>query len=245
MLFGWPFLVLQWNLVARSATVSSMMMEHISWEGDSLVITTPKHKGDQEGANCFPRHLYANPIDPVICPVLALAILTFVRGLRVDPLSTPSSSSGSAVESFRVFDGDNNGSRFSGVLHRVIQTLSPSEVLVLGGTAKELGTHSVRKGAATYCLGMVNGPTAVQVYLRAGWSLGVQDRYLFQCAGGDQLTGRALSGLPFTDCVFASLPPHFTERGKESIDMNSILPLWSKLPGTIKRALPYLLASIC
>jgi hypothetical protein len=55
MLFAWPFLVLQWNLIARSATVSSMMMEHIGWEGDALRISTPKHKGDQEGVKCFAR----------------------------------------------------------------------------------------------------------------------------------------------------------------------------------------------
>ena len=50
-LFAWPFLVLQWNLSARTATVSSMMMEHIGWEGGSLLISTPKHKGDHEGVN--------------------------------------------------------------------------------------------------------------------------------------------------------------------------------------------------
>lgn len=77
MLFGWPFLVLQWNLLCRSATVSKMMMEHIGWEGDSLLISTPKTKADQEGIKCFARHLYANPTQPVICPVLALAIVTF------------------------------------------------------------------------------------------------------------------------------------------------------------------------
>jgi len=60
MLFGWPFLVLQWNLIARSATVAGMMMEHVGWEGDALLISTPKHKADQEGAHCFSRHLYAN-----------------------------------------------------------------------------------------------------------------------------------------------------------------------------------------
>ena len=70
LLFAWPFLVLQWNLIARTATVSSMMMEHIGWEGDSLLISTPKNKGDKEGVNCSARHLYANPTTPEICPVL-------------------------------------------------------------------------------------------------------------------------------------------------------------------------------
>src|ERR1700716_1677630 len=100
----------------------------------------------------------------------------------------------------------------------------------LGGEKKQLDTHSVRKGAASYCAGMMNGPSTVQVFLRAGWSLGnVQDRYLFAGAGGDQLTGRVLSGLPFNDSSFASLPPHFDQEGIRSIAWNSILPLYPKL----------------
>jgi hypothetical protein len=93
---------------------------------------------------------------------------------------------------------------------------------------------------------MINGPSAVQVFLRAGWSLGnVQDRYLFAGAGGDQLTGRVLCGLPFNDSLFASLPPHFDCGGLDSFDWPSVLPLYARLPETFKRALPFLLASVC
>jgi hypothetical protein len=176
-----------------------MMMEHVGWEADSLLITTPKHKGDQEGVKCFSRHLYANPLNPAICPVLALAILTFMRVLKHDHL-TESSSSSAARPNFRIFDGAHSESRFSDVLSRTIASLPASDLPRLGGEKKQLGTHSVRKGAASYCAGMINGPSMVHVFLRAGWSLGnVQDRYLFAGAGGDQLTGRALSGLPFND----------------------------------------------
>ena len=56
---------------------------------------------------------------------------------------------------------------------------------------------------------MVNGTSPVHIYLRAGWNLGsVQDRCLFVAQGSDQLTGRALAGLPFNDASFALLPPH-------------------------------------
>ena len=52
--------------------------------------------------------------------------------------------------------------------------------------------------------------STVQVYLRAGWSLGnVQDRYIFAGPGGDQIVGRTVSGLPVTDRTFSILPPHF------------------------------------
>jgi hypothetical protein len=106
MLFAWPYLLLQWNLMARAKSVASLMMEHVGWEGDALLVTLPKHKGDQEGANVFARHLYANNADPIICPVLALAVTVFTRVLRFDPdgdteanaASLPSSTVGGLEE---------------------------------------------------------------------------------------------------------------------------------------------------
>ena len=242
MLFGWPYLVLQWNLIARTNTVASMMMEHISWEGDALLISTPKHKGDQEGANCFSRHVYANPVTPGICPVLALAILTFVRAIRHDPDNIEDS----AAANFRVFDGTDSTARYSDVLGRAIAAVPSHQTHLLGGDKKQLGTHSVRKGSASYCTGMINGPSPVQVFLRAGWSLGgVQDRYLFSGVGGDQLTGRVLSGLSFNEPSFATLPPHFTQAGSELIQWDTVFPLHRRLPNSFKQTLPMLLASIC
>jgi hypothetical protein len=240
-LFGWPYLVLQWNLIARTATVSAMMMEHVSWEGDALLISTPKHKGDQEGVKCFSRHLYANPSSPIICPVLALAVLTFTRVLRHDP-----DASSQSLPNFRIFEGSHNEARWSEVLSRTITALPEEDVRMLGAEKKQLGTHSIRKGAATHCAGMVNGPSTVQVFLRAGWSLGnVQDRYLFAGAGGDQVTGRVLCGLPFNDSSFAALPPHFAPGALDELQWPRVLPLYSQMPETFKRALPFLLASVC
>ena len=237
---------MEFNLIARTATVSGMMMEHVSWEANSLLVSTPKHKGDQEGDKCFSRHLYANPLHPVICPVLALAILTFMRVLKHDPQTDAGALSSAALPNYRIFDGAHSESRFSDVLSRAIASLSEGDLSRLGGGKKQLGTHSVRKGAASYCAGMINGPSTVQVFLRAGWSLGnVQDRYLFAGADGDQLIGRVLSGLPFNDSSFSSLPPHFGEDGLDRIRWTSIVPLYERLPETFKRALPCLVASIC
>lgn len=238
MVFAWPFFVLQWNLIARSASVSTIMLEHITWESDSMIITTPKHKGDQEGAKCYPKHIYANPLNPAICPILATALIIFCRSSRQDH----NNQSSSPVKNFRLFEGTNQEARFSSILAKVLNGLTDDEEHRLGAKKKEIGTHSARKGAASYCCGMVGGPSAIQVYLRAGWSLGnVQDRYLFSGNGGDQITGRVVSGLPYNDVSFAALPPHFEHL---NVNWETILPDYKHYPSTFKQAIPYLLASI-
>jgi hypothetical protein len=47
--FAWAFFVVQWNLMARSESVTAILLDHISWTDDSLIIYIPKHKADQEG----------------------------------------------------------------------------------------------------------------------------------------------------------------------------------------------------
>lgn len=37
-LFGWSFFVLMWNLMSRSDSVDCIMLQHIDWQGDSLLI---------------------------------------------------------------------------------------------------------------------------------------------------------------------------------------------------------------
>ena len=245
MLFAWPYLVLQWNIMARAVSVASLMMEHVSWEADALLITLPKHKGDQDGSHVYAKHLYANAADPIICPVLALAVIIFTRVLKYDG-GGASRVEAAAPPNYRVFDGANPETRFSDIFRKVIAKLPTEEARQLGGTKAELGTHSIRKGASTYCCGMVNGPSAVHVFLRGGWMVGgVKDRHIFAGGGGDQLTGRVLSGLPYNEASFASLPPHFDSVGAPQVGWVTVFPLYSTLPDTVKRALPFLLASIC
>jgi hypothetical protein len=54
------------------------MLQHVDWREDCLVITLAKHKGDQSGEGLSnEKHIYANPLNPSICPILALAVLIF------------------------------------------------------------------------------------------------------------------------------------------------------------------------
>ncbi len=79
-MFPHLFITLSWNLFSRSHSVASLMYVHIGWESDALVITVPRHKGDQEGARIYPIHVYANPLQPEVCPILSLAIYIFTMG---------------------------------------------------------------------------------------------------------------------------------------------------------------------
>ena len=60
------------------------MYDHITWNVDAMVFKFPKHKGDQEGRTSIPKHVYANPLNPTICPILAFAVLVFsgIRGFQ-------------------------------------------------------------------------------------------------------------------------------------------------------------------
>ena len=81
-IFAHVFLVLCWNLMARCVSVSGLMYSHISWNTDALRIVFPTHKGDKEGANSLPKHVFANPTCPAICPILALAVFVWTCGVR-------------------------------------------------------------------------------------------------------------------------------------------------------------------
>jgi hypothetical protein len=77
----------------------------------------------------------------------------------------------------------------------------------------DLGTHSIRKGAASYVSGgSTCCPSSVSVHLRAGWALsGVQDRYFRYESAGDEYVGRTVCGLPISHAKFAVLPPFFAQ----------------------------------
>ncbi len=69
-LFG----ILCWNMFARSNSVANLRTNHIVWDNDSMVIDMSKHKADQTGENTNPKHIFANPYKPEICPILAMGL---------------------------------------------------------------------------------------------------------------------------------------------------------------------------
>jgi hypothetical protein len=60
--------------MAHSNTIFSLLWNNFGWSGDCHTILYEKSMTNQEGENRVPRHVYANPDDSVICPILALEI---------------------------------------------------------------------------------------------------------------------------------------------------------------------------
>ena len=73
-MFAHLYLILEWNLMARSDNCKILRLAHLEWRHDSLVFFFGKTKVDQTGeASDSPWHVYSNPFEPHLCPVLTLA----------------------------------------------------------------------------------------------------------------------------------------------------------------------------
>jgi hypothetical protein len=78
MSFAWFFFVLTWNLMSRGDSVETIMLQHIDWSEDAMIIEEQGHKADQAGEHKFGKHIYATPTTPHTCPILSLAVMIFL-----------------------------------------------------------------------------------------------------------------------------------------------------------------------
>ena len=57
------------------------MYIHMGWDKDALTVAFAHQKNNQQGDRPRdPRHIYANPLNPSICPILLLGIYWLVTG---------------------------------------------------------------------------------------------------------------------------------------------------------------------
>ena len=196
-IFGHCFLTLEWNLMARSDNVVHSHVNHLEWRDDCLLYYILRSKGDQEGSlSSDPWHVYANPMKPDICPILALG-----KYLLANPQVT---------EGTKLFSSTDPYQRFSKVLRKCLED-NEAAFNDLGIDIDDIGTHSARKGAATHCsTGSTVSPPMASICLRAGWSMGpVKEKYIHYEKAGDQYVGRVVTGLNVNSVEFAVSPPYF------------------------------------
>ena len=196
--FAHLFLVLDWCLMKRAENCVNAQINHIYFRHDALVFEFAKSKGHQKGEDHVgPWHLFANPTDPYICPVLSLSryLATNIDVMKGD---------------MPLFEGTSQYDRYIGIFEKACVALEP-ELKKLGYQAGDLGTHSNRKGVATLIAsGSTVSPPIAPLCIRAGWVLGgARDKYIFRENAGDMYVGRCASGLDQLSKEFAISPPYF------------------------------------
>jgi len=168
LMFEWAYHVLTWNLMTRGCSTSALRWSHIQTGNDSCVFIIPKSKADQEGVKLDPKHVFANTVNPYICPMYALGMYTLCLRQQ-NPVD--------------IFPGGQQLSRFAKSLHR--NKHSHRDILKLlkshGYDPSDIGVHSIRKGAGSYAMNGQLGqtPSISAICLRTGWTQGaIKDKYL-------------------------------------------------------------------
>lgn len=198
-IFAQTVLTICWNLMCRAGNAASICFSHMSWKEDSLAILFAQMKNDQDGEQKVPRHVYANPLIPEISPILSLGIYFLCFKFEAAQV--------------KLFHGSNQFDRYSKALKAILnQPVVAAKLKELGVESGDIGTHSLRKGSATYVAsGTTASPPSVALHNRAGWKLGqTLDRYLHYEAAGDHFVGRTVCGLPPLSPDFAILPPFWS-----------------------------------
>jgi hypothetical protein len=119
------------------------MYSHMEWKEDALCVYFAHQKNDQMGERPRdPRHIYANPLIPEICPILALGLYWLANDDFRDV-----APGGNAP----LFRGQNQYERFRSALSSFMDTPSIKRALESYSLySNDVGCHSIRKGASTY-----------------------------------------------------------------------------------------------
>jgi hypothetical protein len=101
--------------------------------------------------------------------------------------------------------------RFSKKFQKVLDGYHEDDDFNRNKDGKDIGTHSLRKGAATYAgSGSTAAPSLAAIAARAGWQLSqVLTKYIKHCDAGNHFVGRTVSGLSIHDESFALMPQDF------------------------------------
>ena len=137
-IFARAFLNMTWNLCCRATNTCSIHLHHIEWADDSLCVYFAHMKNDQVGdRKRDPRHIYANPNNPIVCPVLSLAIYLSVFSI-------------SGTKNSALFPGSNQYKRFSKYFEMILWKHKDEIIAEFGIDVKNIGINSLRKGSTSF-----------------------------------------------------------------------------------------------
>lgn len=226
-IFFWSYLMLLWNTLARVASVGQLMLSHFSFRNGAVTVKIPKCKNDQDGDHAFEKHIFANPLQPKYCGVLALAMRVWTMSVQ---------------DGGRLFPGATPERKFCDALSIVMERISGFSAAGRS-LLQNIGAHSIKKGAITFLNGILGGPNAIAIELRADHHIGdVRSRYIFESVSQDMYIGRCLAMLPLHNVDFCCTAAHF--HGECDIEWDAVLPIHGSFPSSFQPLLPVLLAQL-
>ena len=201
----WAFMILQWNLMARSINVEQIHVEFFGWSGDMMTCLfahTKTLKGDRTKMKPF--HLSTNQQRPWICPVTAVAIL-LMSGFH----STK-----------QLFEAGSAAKSYNKAIKKALKSPSVQTAMKRAGVSeKDVASHTLRKSSATHVSGnSLCAPSIFSILLRGGWSIGeVMQRYIHVGEAQDRFLAHLLAGRDLFETSFHYVCPHFITLPSEEI----------------------------
>jgi len=218
--FAHLFLLLEWNLMARSDNIVHLHVNDFEFQDDALLVYMKKTKTDQDGNHGrTPYNCYFNAVDPHLNLGLALGMYLLSNpGIVSNPQN-------------KLFPAEHQYNGYTSILNKIIES-NKEEFARIGVQPGTIGTHSARKGAATYASnGSTSSPSLGAICRRAGWKMsGTHEKYIKFEKAGDQYLGRLLCGLNVLLPEFAMTPPFFNCSEDELNEIDAVL--MSFVPGS-------------
>jgi hypothetical protein len=227
------YCTLTFPLGHRNISTGELKYSFLCWENDCCRVTLPGAKNNQDGSIEMRTALFANPLNPFICPILALAIEVLSRSFAI------------SEELLDVFDGSFTATNYSNWLNKFLKK-HELRFKPIVGDIKKIGTHSNKKGLESYLMsGSTAGSSTASVVLRVGGKLGEpHQRYMIQQQAGDEFCGRQAAGLNIHDVDFMILPPHFKSLDNTIWELiERVVPVHDKYPHSFRSMYPALVAS--
>ena len=194
----WTMLLLQWHLVCRGIDLEKINLNHISWEGDMLIIYFTHGKRDQQRKKLRKTRIKANHEMPHICCVTALTVYLMTR----------------AHDGLELFEGGAVNKFYERGLKVALDSPRVKETLMRNGIDNaNKSIHTIRKSAASHLAGGNGvGVSVLGILLRGGWSIGnVLNRYIKSGKHTDAMIANLLAGLDYMSHKFSLLPSHWKE----------------------------------
>ena len=137
-IFARASLTTPWNLICHATNTCAIHLHHMDWQNDLLYIYFAHMKNNQvDNRKRDPRHIYSNPIDPKVCPILSLSIYFSVFNI----IGTKDST---------LFPRENQYKRFSKYLKKICTKYEDKILRDFQTVIEDIGVHSLWEGATSY-----------------------------------------------------------------------------------------------